>query len=275
MSLFTSLVSVAPRRSRMKTSGLRLGKTLSNRSPKTSRLNPVGGESTAAPSSRQNPGFWPPPSEQQTGHPERGLADERAADRGVDVIVQGRRRGLAGGLPEQAAAQAVGQRPPEVESGRPREAEVDVALVGMAELVDAERISVDHQRVGQVVADRLEVGPVLLGVDEVPVDLVEPEEEAADLEGRNHVALALAGLPVELGRLRESRRRREQSQDQQGDEGSHASRPARWGSWASSRATRSAASRAAGTGCRSSPVRPRRPASRTRGRPPPASAATR
>jgi hypothetical protein len=62
VSLFTSLVSVAPSRKRVKTSGLRLGKTASNRSPKASRLNPVAGESAAAPSSRQKPGFSPPPS---------------------------------------------------------------------------------------------------------------------------------------------------------------------------------------------------------------------
>ena len=46
----------------MKISGLRLGKTASKRSPKARRLNPVGGEMIAAPSSRQNPGFSPPPS---------------------------------------------------------------------------------------------------------------------------------------------------------------------------------------------------------------------
>ena len=46
----------------MNTSGLRLGNTASKRSPKTSRLNPVGGERIAAPSSRQKPGFSPPPS---------------------------------------------------------------------------------------------------------------------------------------------------------------------------------------------------------------------
>src|SRR5690242_13077206 len=39
--------------------GLWLGNTASNRSPKTKRLKPVGGESTAAPSSRQNPGGPP------------------------------------------------------------------------------------------------------------------------------------------------------------------------------------------------------------------------
>jgi hypothetical protein len=114
--------------------------------------------------------------------------------------------------------QAVGQRAPEVEAGRAREPEVEVALVGVAELIDAERIPVDDQRVGQVVADRVEVAPVLLGVDEVPVELVEPEDEAADLEGRDGVAPALAGLPVELFTLRPGERRREESQDQYNDE---------------------------------------------------------
>src|SRR5689334_25032796 len=41
---------------RMKVAGLRLGNTSSNRLPNTRRLNPVGGEMSAAPSSRQNPG---------------------------------------------------------------------------------------------------------------------------------------------------------------------------------------------------------------------------
>src|ERR1700693_3862760 len=36
-----------------------LGNTASNRLPKTRRLKPVGGESAAAPSSRQNPGGPP------------------------------------------------------------------------------------------------------------------------------------------------------------------------------------------------------------------------
>ncbi len=49
--------------------------------------------------------------QQQARHPERGLADEGAADRGVDVVIEGGRRGLPGRLPKQAAAQAVGQRP--------------------------------------------------------------------------------------------------------------------------------------------------------------------
>ena len=46
----------------MKISGSRLGKIALKRSPKTRRLNPVGGEISAAPSSRQNPGVSPPPS---------------------------------------------------------------------------------------------------------------------------------------------------------------------------------------------------------------------
>ena len=61
-ALVTSVLMVAPSRRRMKTSGLRLGNTSRKRSPKTRRLNPVGGESTAAPSSRQTPGVSPPPS---------------------------------------------------------------------------------------------------------------------------------------------------------------------------------------------------------------------
>jgi hypothetical protein len=136
--------------------------------------------------------------QEETGHAKGGLADERAADRGVDVIVQRGRGGLARGLPQQAAAQAVGQRAPEVEAGRAREAEVDVALVRVSQLVDGERVVIDHERMGQVVADRLEVGAVLLRVDEVPVDLVEAEEEAPDLQRGDRVALALAGFPVEL-----------------------------------------------------------------------------
>src|SRR5437016_5051074 len=56
------VVRVAPKRRRVKMAGLRLGNTAANRSPKTSRLKPVGGESPAAPSSRQNPGVSPPPS---------------------------------------------------------------------------------------------------------------------------------------------------------------------------------------------------------------------
>jgi hypothetical protein len=50
------------RRTRKYTAGSRLGKTAANRSPKASRLKPVDGEMSAAPSSRQNGGVAPPSS---------------------------------------------------------------------------------------------------------------------------------------------------------------------------------------------------------------------
>src|SRR5229473_3030453 len=143
--------------------------------------------------------------------PERGLAEEGPTDRGIDVVVEGGRRGFSGRLPEQAAAQAVGQRLPEVEAGRAREPEVDVALVGMAELVDAERVLVDDQRLPHVLPDRVPVAAVLLRIDEVPVHLVEAGEEAADLERGDDVALPLAGLP------REGLRSRALARGDQGD----------------------------------------------------------
>jgi hypothetical protein len=62
VSFWTASVRVTPRPKRMKIAGLWLGKTAPNRSPNASRLKPVGGERTAAPSSRQKPGFSPPPS---------------------------------------------------------------------------------------------------------------------------------------------------------------------------------------------------------------------
>src|SRR5207244_8835159 len=78
--------------------------------------------------------------EHEAGHPEGRRADEAAADRRRDVIADGRRRGLAIGLPQEAAAERVDQRLPVLEPGRAREAVVDAALVGMPDLVDAERI---------------------------------------------------------------------------------------------------------------------------------------
>src|SRR5450756_1595998 len=59
---YKRLFKKAPNRRRQKVAGSWLGNTGANRSPKTRRLKPVGGDSTVAPSSRQNPGFSPPPS---------------------------------------------------------------------------------------------------------------------------------------------------------------------------------------------------------------------
>src|SRR4029077_15102441 len=60
-----------------KTAGSRLSDTVRNRSPKASRLKPRGGETAAAPSSRQNPGVSPPPSSNRlairnSGSPRKG-----------------------------------------------------------------------------------------------------------------------------------------------------------------------------------------------------------
>src|SRR5690349_25123156 len=137
---------------------------------------------------------------------------------------------------------------------------------------------------GQVVADRLEVGAVLLRVDEVPVDLVEAEEEAPDLQRGDRVALALAGFPVELlrgargagrKRPRAARGREHPGEDQQREgDASHAIRPPPPGSWASTPATRAGACRGAGRACRPSPSRWSRRWWRRPGRRRPASAAT-
>src|SRR3972149_11096934 len=52
----------APNRRRQKVAGSWLGNTDAKRSSKTRRLKPVEGCCAAATSSRQNPGFSPPPS---------------------------------------------------------------------------------------------------------------------------------------------------------------------------------------------------------------------
>ena len=93
----------------------------------------------------------------------------------------------------------------------------------MSDLVDAERVLVDHRRARQVLPDRVPVGVVVVGIGEEPVEQVEPEDEGRNLESRDEVALAFARLPGQHrggGRLfRESRaRRREGESDSAGEE---------------------------------------------------------
>ena len=113
--------------------------------------------------------------EHEAGHPEGRLADEAAAER-------------------------VAQRLPVLEPGRAREAVVDAALVGMPDLVDAERILVVDGRRPQIFPERVGVGVVVVAAQRVAVELVEPDDEPADLERGNPVALALARVPAQRGR---------------------------------------------------------------------------
>src|SRR5437773_8105359 len=73
----------------------------------------------------------------------------------------------------------IAERLPITEAGRARDAIVDAALVGMPELIDAERVVVELGRRRQVPPDRVAVGTVRVRVDEVSIELVEPEDEAS------------------------------------------------------------------------------------------------
>jgi hypothetical protein len=148
------------------------------------------------------PGIVATSLEQQARHPEQRLAHEAAPDAGHDVIVEGGGGGLAVGFPQEAAEEGVEQRLPIAEPRRAREAVVDAALIRMPDLVDAERVLVDHVRAGQVPPEGVPVGAVFVRIDEVPVELIHREDEPTDLESGDEivqVVLARAPGPVARG----------------------------------------------------------------------------
>jgi len=67
----------------------------------------------------------------------------------------------------------------------------------MPELVDAERVPVEPRRAPEILPERVRVAVVVLLAADVPVELVEPEDESRDLRGGNDIALARAGLPID------------------------------------------------------------------------------
>ena len=135
--------------------------------------------------------------EEQAGHPEQGLAHEAAADGRGDVVVDGGLRCLAGGLPQKAPQEGIPQRLPVAQSRRARESGVEASLIRVPDLVDAEGVRVEYGRRPQISPDRVSVGAVRVGIDEGPVERIETDEEPADLESRNEIALALSRLPVQ------------------------------------------------------------------------------
>lgn len=61
------------------------------------------------------------------------------------------------------------------------------------------------------------VAAVFLLIDDVPVELIEPEDEGGDLGGGNEIALAGSRLPIQhpgAGLLGEDHRRRGQGKDE-------------------------------------------------------------
>src|SRR5437660_11346307 len=86
----------------------------------------------------------------------------------------------------------------------------------MPDLVDAERIAVDHLRGRQVLPDRVQIGAVDVRIEDKPVEYIQGRDESGDLEGGDVVAVALAGLPRQRlganGLLGESSGRREEDE---------------------------------------------------------------
>ena len=178
--------------------GLWLGNTASNRSPKTRRLKPVGGEITAAPSSRQNPGVPSSPSSNRLAIRKSGSPKKAAADSGRDLVVDGGGTGLAPQLPEKAADEGIPERFPEVEAGRSRESIVDGSRYGMQELVHGEGVCVDDPLGVQVMTER-SVGDVVHPlINIIVVDSIQQSFKPEDIDGREDVAPVLLchRLPV-------------------------------------------------------------------------------
>eukprot|EP01136_Pigoraptor_vietnamica_P029142 Opistho-1_new@87099 len=127
--------------------------------------------------------------EHQMGHAEQRFAQEAAGDAAGDLVVVRRRRLLAEDLPAHAAGEGVAGRFPVAQAARAGGPVVQRALVGVGELVDVERVVVDHPGPAQVAADRRAADVVIGRAAEAPVVAVQQEVEADDLQRRDDVAL--------------------------------------------------------------------------------------
>src|SRR6185295_567599 len=136
------------------------------------------------------------PLQHEARHPEQRLAEEAATDAAVDLVVARGRRGLASDFPEQAAGERVAGRFPVAQARRAREAVVHRSLIRVAELVDVVRVGVGDPAALEVALDRRQAGVVIVALEGAPVELVQQQVEADDLERRDAVALARLELPL-------------------------------------------------------------------------------
>ena len=126
-------------------------------------------------------------AQDQLCQPKERLAEKAAADAARNLIVFRREGGLAGDLPEQAARKRESHRLPVVEARRSREAgSIDRPLIRVHELVDGERIVVDHPRGVKVASDRRAADVVCVAIDTV-VETVQEEVEGDDVDEGNEV----------------------------------------------------------------------------------------
>ena len=83
-----------------------------------------------------------------------GSPRNEPGDAAGDLIVAGRRGGLAGDLPQRASGERVGQRRPIAQAVRPGDPVIHRALIGVPELIDSKRIVVDDPRAPQIASNR-------------------------------------------------------------------------------------------------------------------------
>ena len=124
--------------------------------------------------------------EHEARHPEQRLAEKRAADSRVDLVVLRRQRRLAEDLPKRAAGERVAQGFPVIETGRSREAVIHRSLVRMSQLIGRERIAILVPSTVQIAPDRRQVALVVVA-DVIAVVQVEENVEADDLERRKDI----------------------------------------------------------------------------------------
>ena len=137
-----------------------------------------------------SPHSWPVVStvQQQTGNAEQRLAEKRAGDAAGNLVIARRRRGFAGDLPERTRRERVERRRPVAETVRPGDPVIHRPLVGMAELVDLERVFVDDPRTTQVTAKRARRHFILGRLEEPPTGEVQREVHRHDFDRRQQVA---------------------------------------------------------------------------------------
>ena len=148
---------------------------------------PAGGEASTDPSDRQTPGrgLRAPAGDGRSETAARPGTSRRyrwQSDRSATAV------SLAGDFPERAAGKSVGHRRPVAQAVRPRDAVIHRALIRMQELIDLERVVVDHPGAAQVAADRrrrhLEFG----GIAQQPPGKIDRCVHRDDLDGWKNVA---------------------------------------------------------------------------------------
>ncbi len=114
---------------------------------------------------------------------------------GRDLIIDRRRVGFAGYLPEKAAGIRIQQTFPEIEARCSGQSVHGCSLVRMADLINAERIIIELPRPVQEMIFRRLIAAVIdiVRINE-PVGLIQGDKKAGNLKRRDPIIFAQRGL---------------------------------------------------------------------------------